>query len=113
MSKDLKKYEGVYSEKGLWAKIKKFAKKAGIELVLNALKLYYAMEMGKATKTQILTIVGALGYFISPIDAVPDLLPGGLIDDASVLAATVALISCCSDKEVVAAAKAKCSEWFD
>ena len=113
MSKDLKKYEGKYSEKGLWAKIKKVAKKAGKELVLNALKLFYAMEMGKATRAQILTIIGALGYFISPIDAVPDLLPGGLIDDAGVLASVVAVITCCSDKEVVKAAEKKVSEWFD
>lgn len=71
MSKDLKKYEGVYTEDGLWATINKYAKKAGRVVILNALKLYYAMAMGKATPTQIITIIGALGYFISPIDAVP------------------------------------------
>lgn len=111
--KDLKKYEGKYSEKGFWAKIEKFAKKAGRELVLNALKLYYAMEKGKATPQQILTIIGALGYLISPIDAFPDVLPGGLLDDAGVIASAVALLACCSENEVVKAAEKKTSEWFD
>ena len=111
--KDLKKYEGKYSEKGFWAKIKKCAKKAGIVFVLNALKLYYAMEKGKATRSQVLTILGALGYFISPIDAVPDFLPGGLLDDGGVLASAIALLACCSDNEVVKAAEKKTSEWFD
>jgi len=34
----------------------------------------------------IIAIVGALIYFLSPIDLIPDLLPGiGLVDDAAVL----------------------------
>ena len=57
-------------------------------------------------------IIGALGYLIFPADAIPDLLPGGLTDDAGVLTAVVSLLACCSDPEVEAAAKAKASEWF-
>ena len=63
MSKDLKKYEKDYSENGLFEKIKKFAKKAGKGLILNVLKLYYAMEMGKATPAQIAAIIGALDQY--------------------------------------------------
>lgn len=107
------KYESSYSENGLWTKIEKFAKKAGKEIVINVLKLYYAMALGKATPTQIATIIAALGYFISPVDAVPDLLPGGFADDGGVLTLAVATLACCSDPEVVNAAKQKASEWFD
>lgn len=107
------KFESSYSEDGLWAKIEKFAKKAGKEIVINVLKLYYAMALGKATPTQIATIIAALGYFISPVDAVPDLLPGGFADDGGVLTLAVATLACCSDPEVVNAAKQKASEWFD
>lgn len=71
------------------------------------------MALGKATPAQIAVIIGALGYFISPVDAVPDLLPGGLVDDGGVIALAVSTLACCSDPEVVAAAKAKASEWFD
>lgn len=110
---DTSKYKSSYSESSFWEKIAKFAKKAGREVITNVLKLYYAMALGKATPTQVTAIIGALGYFISPIDAVPDVLPGGLVDDASVITMVVTTIACCSDPEVVSAAKRKASEWFD
>ena len=110
---DTSKYQSSYSEKGLWDKIKKYSKAAGKGVVFNALKLYYAMALGKATPQQIVIIIGALGYFISPIDAYSDLLPGGYVDDAGILVAAVNMLSCCSDLEVVAAAENKLSEWFD
>ncbi|MBP5772180.1 MAG: DUF1232 domain-containing protein [Bacteroidaceae bacterium] len=84
----------------------------GRATVENALKLFYAVALGKASPTQVSIIVGALGYLIFPADAIPDLLPGGLTDDAGVLTAVVGLLACCSDPEVEAAAKAKASEWF-
>lgn len=107
------KYKKNYSEEGFWDKLASFAKKAGKEVVINVLKLYYAMVMGKATPQQVAVIIGALGYFISPIDAIPDMLPGGFVDDAGVIAAAVATLTCCNDPEVVRAATAKAKEWFD
>jgi len=38
------------------------------------------------------TAICALLYFISPLDAIPDVFPGGLADDAAVLAAAAAAI---------------------
>lgn len=110
---DNSKYNSSYSEKGLWEKIAKYAKQAGRGVVVNALKLYYAMALGVATPAQVVAIIGALGYFISPVDAVPDVLPGGLADDGGVLTLAVATLACCSDSRVVEAANAKASEWFD
>lgn len=34
-------------------------------------------------------LVGALLYFLSPIDAIPDFLPGGFADDLTVMLAAV------------------------
>ena len=110
---DTKKYEKDYSKSKLWDKIKKCAKKVGKETVINVLILYYAMALGKATPAQIVTIIGALGYFICPIDAIPDFLPAGYSDDIAVLLATIKALSCCSDSEVVRKAKEKAAEWFD
>lgn len=106
------KYKDYYSEEGFWDKMAKFAKKAGKELVTNALKLYYAMALGVATPAQITAIIAALGYFISPIDAIPDPAPGGLVDDGGVIALAVTTLACCSDPRVVEAANAKANEWF-
>lgn len=112
-TKDPKDYQGSYNETSFWEKISKFAGRAGKTVVLNALKLFYAMKMGKLNVGQIAPVVGALGYFISPVDVVPDPIPVvGYGDDASVLAAAVAAISACSDPEVVAAAQNKLDEWF-
>lgn len=85
----------------------------GKDAVLNVLKLYYALALGKANAKQVAIIVGALGYLISPIDAIPDMLPGGLTDDIAIILAAIKLLACCSDPEVVAAAEAKLREWFD
>lgn len=106
------KYKSSYSESSFWDKIGDVASKAGKDVITNALKLYYAMEMGKATAPQIAAIIGALGYFISPVDIIPDFLPGGLVDDAGVLATAIATLSCCSDPEVVRTANEKVREWF-
>ncbi|WP_211605080.1 YkvA family protein [Vreelandella arcis] len=40
------------------------------------------------------TIYGALGYFISPVDAIPDLAPiVGYADDIGVLAGALAMVA--------------------
>lgn len=106
-------FEEAYSESSFWDKLASSAKKMGRVAVENALKLFYAVALGKASPAQVSIIIGALGYLIFPADAIPDLIPGGLADDAGVLTAAVGLLACCSDPEVVAAAKAKASEWFD
>lgn len=109
MSKD---YSGSYSESAMWDKIAKFASKAGKDVIFNVLKLYYAIATGTATPTQIAAIVAAIGYFISPVDAIPDMLPLGFTDDAGILAAAVSSLACCSNPTVVAAARRKLNEWF-
>jgi uncharacterized membrane protein YkvA (DUF1232 family) len=40
----------------------------------------------------IVAIAGALLYVFSPIDLIPDFIPGGLIDDAAVAAACLGLV---------------------
>lgn len=107
-----KDYGGCYSEYGLWAHIKKYAKKAGYELVRNVLILYYALPQASWKDKTI--IIGALGYFICPIDAIPDVLgPFGFTDDASVIALAVAKVRLSASSEVIAKAEEKCKEWFD
>ena len=105
-------FEKAYSESSFWDKLANSAKKLGKDAVTTALKLFYSVYLKKADPAQVATIVAALGYLISPPDVVPDLLPGGLTDDAAVLTAVVGLLACCSDPEVDAAAKAKAQEWF-
>jgi uncharacterized membrane protein YkvA (DUF1232 family) len=106
-----KNYSGDYSESGLWAHIKKYAKKAGYELIKNVLILYYALPEASAADKAI--IIAALGYFISPIDAIPDVTPiVGFTDDAGVVAGAVARIRMTASSSVITKAEDKCREWF-
>ena len=84
---DLPKYEGNYSEKDFWAKLRRIAAKAGSKLVYNALVLFYTL-MDPSTPMQYKAIIaGALGYLILPMDFIPDFLPfAGLVDDWAALA---------------------------
>ena len=84
---DLSKYESEFSFDGLMNKIKESAKKAGLKASYMALLLYYALESPTISTMDKAIIYGALGYFICPIDIVPDIIPFiGLTDDIAVLA---------------------------
>ena len=84
---NIKDYEKNFSFGGLMSKIKETAKKAGLKAIYMALLLYYALESPTITVMDKAIIYGALGYFITPIDIVPDVLPLiGLTDDIAVLA---------------------------
>lgn len=110
----VEKYEKEYSETGLWDKVKSVAKVAGKEVIYNALKLYYALQSESLSKKEKAMIVGALGYFILPIDLIPDGIPFvGYADDAALLLAVLRLLAESINEDVKKKAKDKLSEWFD
>ncbi len=77
-----------------------------------ALKLYYAMKRPETPIWAKTAIAGALGYFICPIDAVPDALPViGFTDDLSVLVAALGVVSQYVDDDVVRLADRKLRDW--
>jgi uncharacterized membrane protein YkvA (DUF1232 family) len=91
MEKDkvLESYDGYkkyYSNDGLWDKIAKVAKAAGVKVVYAALLLYYASMSPNISMADKAKIFGALGYFILPIDLIPDAIPvAGYTDDLAAL----------------------------
>lgn len=57
-----------------------------IPVLLELLKMYAKKEYTKAPKKTLIAIVSALIYFLSPIDVIPDFIPGiGMVDDALVI----------------------------
>jgi len=108
------KFEKEFSENNFWEKVKKFAKSAGESVLEPALKLYYAAQDPDTPVWAKTTVYGALGYFISPIDAIPDITPiVGYSDDLGVLiAATAAIAAHIKDihKEKV---KETLKQWFN
>ena len=108
------KYSEDYNEDGFWEKVKNFAKDAGKEVIEKALQLYYVLDK-KDVPMAIKTIIwGALAYFVSPIDAIPDVLPSvGYTDDLGVLAAALVAVSQYIDEGVKKKARKKLEEWFE
>jgi uncharacterized membrane protein YkvA (DUF1232 family) len=102
-----------YSDDSFWEKLAKYARAAGEDIVERALQLHYALQRPELPPWARATIYGALGYFIVPIDAIPDFLPvTGYADDLGVLALAFATVSRYIDDDVRAKAKAKLRRWF-
>lgn len=105
-------YEKNFSEKGFWDKLKDAAVKAGAKAIYYALLLYYtAMADSTSLKDKVM-IFSALGYFILPVDLIPDILPGGYADDMAALIACYKLVAKNITPAVEVEAKAKMNEWF-
>ena len=83
-----------YSDSSFWEKATKVAKVAGEEVFKHGFTLYYCLQDDRTPKWAKTTIVGALGYFILPIDAIPDFIPVvGFSDDLGALAAAGATVA--------------------
>lgn len=109
-----------YSDDVFIEKVGNLAAQAGKKVVENVLILFYAAKHpGVPAKAKML-IPGPLLYFMSPFDAVPDLLPGvGYSDDIGVLIAavgTVVAIIASQNSEVknsiMQSTKQIMKEWF-
>lgn len=111
--KDSNEYLESWSEQGFWEKLGRFAKTAGKEVVEKALLLYYAGQEEKAPAWAKATIVGALGYFIAPVDAIVDLTPAiGYADDLGVLALAIAAVAAYINDDVRKKTADKMQAWF-
>ena len=87
MKKNMESYQNEYSEKKFWNKIKKCANIAGLKVTYVALLLYYVLSDPDVPTIDKAKIYGALGYFILPLDLIPDFIPFvGYSDDLAALA---------------------------
>ncbi|OPA73304.1 hypothetical protein BVG16_29305 [Paenibacillus selenitireducens] len=78
--------------KNFWTKTKKFAGK--IPFTKDAIAMYYCAVDAQTPLWAKGIAFGALAYFISPLDAIPDALIGlGFTDDAAVIVAGIKAIS--------------------
>ena len=107
------KFSSAYSDDGFWDKIKNYAKVAGEGVLEPALKMYYAALDADTPTWAKATIFAALGYFISPVDAIPDIVPVvGYSDDLGVLVAALAATAMHIKDEHVRKAKETLARWF-
>lgn len=102
-----------FSENGFWDKAKQYARVAGEAVLEPALKLYYSAQDPDTPAWARSTVYASLGYFITPLDAIPDLSPLiGYSDDLGVLVAATAAIAAYIKQEHADKARAKLDQWF-
>ena len=83
-------------------------------MIEKSLILFYVSKSDKTPIWVKTMIVGALGYFINTVDAIPDLVPlVGFADDLGILTAVIALIAKKVSPDIKKKADEKLNEWFD
>lgn len=109
MSQD---YSTNFSEDSFWDKVKKYGKKAGVSVVYVALLLFYTLQKKETPMWAKTVIIGALGYFIFPIDLIPDLAPGGYTDDFGSMFGALVTVAMFIDESVKEKARERIRIWF-
>lgn len=102
------RYARRFNPSMLWRKIIGSGRRAGYRTVELALTLYFTARAPETPVWCKTVIFGALGYFISLIDAIPDLTPVlGYTDDVGVMVSALAMLSQYVTPEIRAQATAQ------
>ena len=105
-------YSKFYNKSSLWEKIAKYAKKAGVKLIYMALLLYYVATDPNTPAKDKAIIFAALGYFICPIDLIPDAIPvAGFSDDLAALSGACIAVANNITPEIESRAKNQLHRW--
>ena len=77
------------------------------------LLLYYTLQKPEVPKKTKAVIIGALGYFILPLDLIPDFIPiAGFSDDLTALVSAVVAVALYVDEDTKRRAKTRLQVWF-
>ncbi len=107
-------YSQHYNETSFWDKVKRFAQRAGSKVLQAALTLYYALQDADTPAWARTVIIGALGYFVWPADAIPDAVPAaGFADDLGALTVALGIVAAHIKREHLERARRKVHDWFD
>lgn len=93
------------------AKLASAPRKVGRQALEKAITLYVLLREDDVPLWAKAAIAAALAYLMCPIDAVPDFLPGGLLDDIAVMVTTVARLHVYVTPSVQAKVKARLPKW--
>lgn len=86
-------YGSHFSDAGFWSKVKLKSKTIGKNVLEPAFTLYQSLKDKDTPVWARATIVAALGYFISPVDAIPDpVLFFGYSDDLGVISTAMTAV---------------------
>jgi uncharacterized membrane protein YkvA (DUF1232 family) len=107
------RYKRHFSVSSFINNVNDIARKAGLKATYSALLLYYAFTRKETPIWAKNIIIGILGYFLTPFDAIPDLTPIlGYTDDFGVLSFGLVTIAGYINDEVRINARRKLKSWF-
>lgn len=92
-------------------KLASVPRKVGQQALEKAITLYVLLREDDVPLWAKAAIAAALAYLMCPIDAVPDFLPGGLLDDIAVMVTTVARLHVYVTPSLQAKVKARLPKW--
>jgi len=102
-----------YSDASFWDKLKRYSKMAGMKVVYPALLLHYMMKSDAVPLKAKLILSAALGYFILPVDFIPDFAPLlGFTDDVGVLLLILRQMAVYVTPEIKKQAREHVRKWF-
>jgi uncharacterized membrane protein YkvA (DUF1232 family) len=107
------RYRKHYSDASFRDKIKRYSKVAGMKVVYPALLLHYLLKSEQVPLRAKLILTAALGYFILPIDFIPDFAPLlGFTDDVGVLLLILRQMAVYVTPEIKKQAREHVQKWF-
>lgn len=102
-----------YTDASFWEKLKHYSKIAGMKVVYPALLLQYLMKSDNVPLRVKLILSAALGYFILPLDFIPDFAPLiGFTDDLGVLLLILRQMAVYVTPEIRNQAREHLRKWF-
>ena len=110
---DMDKYAENYSDESFLSKIKSAVKKAGANVIYKALQLFYVTQNPNCPTKIKAAIFATLGYFIMPLDIIPDFAPViGYTDDAAAIATALVIANAYIDDAVREKARETLQNFF-
>lgn len=112
-AKAIKSSQQYFSEKKFAGKMVNYGKTIGIKIAYYSFLLFYTFKSPNTPKSAKLTIAGALGYLIFPLDLLPDFIPlVGFTDDSAVIVYAVYQIIKHIDEPIKQQAHEKMMKYF-
>lgn len=106
-------YKKEYNENSFFDKLKKVLKVVGVKGVYMLLLLYNTLQRKDIPPKEKSIIIGALGYFILPLDALPDITPiVGYSDDIFALGMAILKVMPYIDDEMKEKSREQIIKWF-
>jgi len=106
-------YSDRFNQESFWEKIRRYAVTVGKQIIEKALILYYCLIDSDTPFWAKTVIMSALGYFVVPIDAIPDFASGvGYSDDFVGLTSALVAVAAHIKPEHKEKAQKQLKFWF-